>query len=332
MGNLNSELFAAIDSVASGANEHALAASVQELMKKYRGRVDPQDLVLASDTDVVAYAAYRLPATFTAAEAAFGTAAASMPGFSPATHLDVGGGMGAAVWAASSAWPSLRSTTVLEQSAPAISLGKRIARRSTAPAVSGSVWERFRLTGAVPDGPRVDLATMSYVLNELTPQVQEEVVRSLAKRARTVVLIEPGTPEGYARVISARAHLLAEGMTVAAPCPHSGACPIAPGDDWCHFSERLNRSGIQRRLKFGTLGFEDEKFSFVAATSDPVDRPANRVLRHPQKRKGLVSLSLCTSGPGIEERVVSKRQGQTYRAARKAEWGDAWPPPEEPGH
>ncbi|MEU3019733.1 small ribosomal subunit Rsm22 family protein [Nocardiopsis sp. NPDC007018] len=331
MGNLNSELFAAIDSVASGADEHALAASVQELMGKYRSRVDPEDLVLASDTDVAAYAAYRLPATFTAARSAFETAAASIPDLAPATHLDVGGGMGAAVWAASDAWPSLRSTTVLEQSAPAIALGRRIARRSTAPAVSGSEWRRFRLTGAVPDGPRVDLATMSYVLNELTPRVQEEVVRSLARRAGTVVLIEPGTPEGYARVIAARRQLAEEGLTVAAPCPHGEACPIAPGEDWCHFSERLNRSGVQRRLKFGTLGFEDEKFSFVAATSAPVARPANRVLRHPHKRKGLVSLNLCTTPPGVEERVVSKRQGETYRAARKAEWGDAWPPPEGTG-
>lgn len=332
MGNLNSELFAAIDSVADGANEHELAASVQELMKKYRGKVDPRDIVLASDTDVIAYAAYRLPATFSAARSAFETAAAATPGFAPATHLDVGGGMGAAVWAASDAWPSLLSTTVLEQSAPAIRLGKRIARRSTTPAVKGSEWERFRLTGAVPDGPRVDLATMSYVLNELTPQVQEDVVRSLARRARTVVLVEPGTPEGYERVIAAREHLVAEGMTIAAPCPHGKTCPITPGEDWCHFAERLNRSGIQRRLKFGTLGFEDEKYSFVAATSAPVERPANRVLRHPQKRKGLVSLSLCTTGPGIEERVVSKRQGPTYRAARKAEWGDPWPPPEDPEH
>ncbi|MGW5876255.1 small ribosomal subunit Rsm22 family protein [Nocardiopsis terrae] len=332
MGNLNSELFAAIDSVADGAEEHELAASVQELMRQYRSRVDPRDQVLASDTDVVAYAAYRLPATFSAARSAFESTASSMPGFAPDTHLDVGGGMGAAVWAASSAWPSLRSTTVLEQSTPAIRLGRRIARRSTAPAVRGSEWERFRLTGAVPDGPRVDLATMSYVLNELPPQVQEDVVRSLARRAGTVVLVEPGTPEGYERIIAARAVLTSEGKSVAAPCPHGHACPITPGEDWCHFSERLNRSGIQRRLKFGTLGFEDEKYSFVAATSEPVERPVGRVLRHPHKRKGLVSLNLCTDAPGIEERLVSKRQGRTYRAARKTEWGDGWPPPEEAGH
>jgi ribosomal protein RSM22 (predicted rRNA methylase) len=101
-----------------------------------------------------------------------------------------------------------------------------------------------------------------------------------------------------------------------------------PAGDWCHFSARLPRDGLDRRLKSADLGFEDEKFSYVVAASAPVAGPRSRVLRHPRTRKGLVTLTLCGDGvheEGVHEENVSKRQGDRYRAARNASWGDAWP-------
>jgi ribosomal protein RSM22 (predicted rRNA methylase) len=149
-----------------------------------------------------------------------------------------------------------------------------------------------------------------------------------------VVVVGPGTPDGYARIIEARDRLLDAGLTVLAPCPHGGRCPIVPGEDWCHFATRVSRSSLHRRVKGGSLPYEDEKFSYVAAVTPalldrlagaPSPAPA-RIVRKPQIRKGQVLLDLCTADDGLRRTTVSKRHGADYRAARNADWGDEWPP------
>lgn len=141
------------------------------------------------------------------------------------------------------------------------------------------------------------------------------------------MIVEPGTPDGYARMIEARDRLIAAGFHVAAPCPHSAACPIVPGTDWCHFSARVSRSSLHRQIKGGTLPYEDEKFSYVAATRLPVAPAPARVVRKPQIRKGQVLLDLCEKDPALGRTTVTKRHGALYRAARDTDWGDPWPPP-----
>jgi ribosomal protein RSM22 (predicted rRNA methylase) len=96
--------------------------------------------------------------------------------------------------------------------------------------------------------------------------------------------------------------------------------------DWCHFAERLERSRLHRALKGGELSYEDEQYSYVAASRRTADLPGARILRHPQQRKGLVSLQLCTASGEAIELKVSKSQGVPYKQARRARWGDAWPP------
>jgi ribosomal protein RSM22 (predicted rRNA methylase) len=117
-----------------------------------------------------------------------------------------------------------------------------------------------------------------------------------------------------------------------APCPHQRDCPMAgesQSADWCHFAVRLPRTALHRQLKGGSLSYEDEKFSYLVATAGSGSTAANRVVRHPLTRKGLMQLRLCTGDGEVSGVVVSKRQGPLYRAARSAEWGDAWPPPAE---
>ncbi|MEV4300101.1 small ribosomal subunit Rsm22 family protein [Microbispora rosea] len=305
-----------------------LTRSVQALIRQYREGFDRSVPALGSEVAVAAYAGYRMPATYSAVRAALRQVALLAPGFTPETQVDVGGGTGSALWAASAVWPTLRTVTVLEQSPSAIAFGRRLAGHAPATAVREARWQQAFVDRSAP-APTADLVTMSYVLGELSPAVQEDVVGSLARGAAMLVIVEPGTPAGYDRIAAARRLLVKSGLHLVAPCPHDGECPINPDQDWCHFAVRLNRTALHRRIKDGTLSFEDEKFSYVAASARPWPRAGSRILRHPLKRKGLVTLRLCTAEDGLADRAVSKRQGETYREARDAVWGDAWPPPAE---
>ncbi|MET8471031.1 small ribosomal subunit Rsm22 family protein [Streptomyces sp. NPDC006422] len=300
------------------------AKAVERLIANYRGTTPTDAPILRERADVVAYAAYRMPATFEAVRSALDALDAASD-WSPASHLDIGGGTGAAVWAARDVWPGERDTTVVDWSQPALDLGRELAA-AEAGSKDSVRWERGRI--GAHDVPAADLVTISYVLKELTEGDRADVVDAAASAATgAVVVIEPGTPDGYARVIEARDRLIAAGFHVAAPCPHSAACPIVPGTDWCHFSARVARSSLHRQVKGGSLAYEDEKFSYVAATRfEPTPVPA-RIVRRPQIRKGQVLLDLCEAEGSLARATVTKKHGEAYREARKADWGDSWPSP-----
>ena len=136
-----------------------------------------------------------------------------------------------------------------------------------------------------------------------------------------LVLIEPGTPRGFSLIRTVRAGLLAAGAHMLAPCPAGTACPVAD-PDWCHFAARVERSSLHRRVKGGELGYEDEKFSYVALARQAVEPPASRIVRRPRQQPGLIVLETCTPD-GLQTVRVSKRDSERFRAARHAAWGDA---------
>ncbi|MCX2967807.1 MULTISPECIES: small ribosomal subunit Rsm22 family protein [Streptomyces] len=348
-------LRAALDALLDGLPPRQATAAVDRLIASYRGVTQTHAPVLRNRADAVAYAAYRMPATHAAARAALRALAARLPGWSPATHTDLGGGTGAATWATAGTWPTGCASTVVDWAEPALALGAELAGRSL-PRVA---WRQARL-GADPGVPDADLVTVSYVLGELTPADRTAVVDTAARAGRAVVVVEPGTPEGHLRVRAAREQLLTAGLRVLAPCPHGAACPIVPGADWCHFAARVPRSALHRRVKGGTLAYEDEKFSYVAAVHPSSVRPRtgagegaegvgeadagervegagagvagdaaawSRVVRHPRLRKGQVLLDLCTPRGELTGTTVTKRDRDAYRAARDVAWGDTWEGP-----
>ncbi|GHF32711.1 rRNA methyltransferase [Streptomyces mashuensis] len=327
--NLRTALAGLLD----GLPPRQAAQAVERLIAHYRGQTPTHTPVLRDRSDVAAYAAYRMPATFEAVRAALEAFRDRLPGWVPASHADIGGGTGAATWAVAAAWPEGgRTTTVLDWAEPALALGAELARAAHDPALRAATWHRQAIGRdlALPAG--TDLVTISYVLKELTDADRRSVVDAAAAAAHAVVVVEPGTPDGHLRITEARDRLVAAGFRVVAPCPHSAACPIAPGTDWCHFAARVNRSSLHRQVKGGSLPYEDEKFSYVAAVrpgAGDATGEGGRVIRRPQTRKGQVLLDLCTDGDGLTRETVTKRHGALYRAARDTDWGDAWPPPAE---
>lgn len=330
MTALPEDLARALDDALEGVPASRLAPIVERLIDDYRGggaATSPprQAPILRTDADAAAYAAYRMPATYTAVHDGLARAADVVGSLAPRTLLDVGGGTGAAVWASARLWPTLESATVLEGSEPVIALGRRLAAGAGDAVVRTARWERALLDGG-STLPVADLVTVCYLLGELPEPVRGTLVDEAARRAGTVAVVEPGTPAGYRRVLAARERLVAAGMSVAAPCPHDAACPIT-GDDWCHFAARVDRTARHRGLKGGTLGHEDEKFAYVVATRGQPAHAGNRVVRHPAHRKGLVTLRLCTGDGTLVDRPVPRSRKDLFRAARDAGWGDAWPPP-----
>ncbi|MFF9620586.1 small ribosomal subunit Rsm22 family protein [Streptomyces griseosporeus] len=314
-------LRAALSGLLDGLPPRQAAQAVERLIGHYRGATPTDAPILRDRADVAAYAAYRMPATFEAVRSALEALADAAPEWTPAGHVDVGGGTGAATWAVTAVWDGTRPTTVLDWAEPALALGRELAAAN--PALRDARWQRSRIGTALTLDP-TDLVTVSYVLNELTAADRAALVDAAASAAQAVVIVEPGTPDGYSRVLEARDRLLAAGFQVAAPCPHSAACPIAPGTDWCHFSARVSRSSLHRQVKGGSLPYEDEKFAYVAATRFPATPTPSRIIRKPQLRKGQVLLDLCEPDVRLDRVTVTKRHGDLYKAARDAEWGDGW--------
>jgi ribosomal protein RSM22 (predicted rRNA methylase) len=170
-----------------------------------------------------------------------------------------------------------------------------------------------------------DLVTLCYVLDELPPAAAAPLLRTLwSLTAGHLVIVEPGTPSGWQRILAARSLLLEAGARIAAPCPHPHPCPLlAP--DWCHFARRVARSRMHRQTKGGEVPWEDEKYILLAASRRAVPSYAARVLAPPRVASGRVSLKLCKGDGTAEDAVISRRAGEPFRKARRAEWGDGLP-------
>ncbi|GAA1566006.1 small ribosomal subunit Rsm22 family protein [Kribbella hippodromi] len=317
MSAKDTQLHAALTRAVAGVPHHELRKRVAALSHRYRTeQVDDAAPALNDALDCLAYAVIRMPATYRAMHAAL-TAAEHHVHAPIATHLDLGGGTGAAAWAAAAVWPTI-TTELLERQRPAIQLGRQLAAEQL-PALR---WTAADLRSGELDRD-VDLITIGYVLNELTADDRTAVVKAAARAANTIVIVEPGTPRGHQRTVDARDELINHGYTIAAPCPHQYACPIA-SPDWCHFAVRLPRTELHRMLKDGARNFEDEKFSYLVATRAPIRPSASRVLTRPTRPKNRVILDLCTTS-GTKTQLTIPKSADTYRAARQTTWGDPWP-------
>lgn len=309
---------AALDELLEGTPRATLARAASALSERYRAP-RPNPPVVRSRLDALAYGATRLPATYAAAEAVFETIRVLRPGWRPRRLLDVGAGPATATLAAQGGWPSLTDATLLEPNPHMRSVGRRLVRGLPLEAR----WADTTI-GAAALATEFDLVVASYVLGEL-PNPGAAVARIWAATRGTVVIVEPGTPDGYDTALRARRELLLCGASTLAPCTHDEPCPLEAGD-WCHFSRRLPRTRLHRRAKGADRPFEDEKYSYVVLSRTASPPGGSRVIRPPRRRKGLVETVECAPG-GIVRRTTSRRQGNQYKEARRLRWGD-WRPPD----
>src|SRR5204862_6549735 len=214
------------------------------------------------------------------------------PEFAPHSLLDVGAGPGTTTWAAAEAFPSLQSFALLDANDALRTLALDLARESGRQVA----YERGEARALLAKAEAADLVVASYLIGEISEAERTSLAALMWQKTRdTLLVVEPGTPAGYARIIALRGQLIAAGAHVAAPCPHDGACPlVAP--DWCHFAQRLQRSRAHKQVKGAEVPFEDEKFCYVALTRAAVAQRPPRVLAQPAVGKAEVTAKLCTPG------------------------------------
>ena len=270
--------------------------------------------------DLGAYLAARLPATYAAVARVLAELKSRRPDFAPASLLDAGSGPGTASWAAAEQWPGLARIAFLDKHRGFLDLARRLAAASGHAGLAGARAIAGDLERPATAGP-ADLVIAAYALAEL-PEARVGAAAAALWRAcgDVLVIVEPGTPQGFARILAARAALVAASAHLLAPCPHAGPCPLA-GPDWCHFSVRLPRSRAHLHAKAARVPFEHEKFAYLIATRTPAGTTAVRILAPPRRNKTGIALKLCTPA-GLERRTIASRDRDAYKRVRKLDWGD----------
>jgi len=310
----------AIDRALDGVARADLAAAAAALSQRYREERRDGVFYVASRRDALAYIAVRLPATYAAVRASFDAIAEAYPDFAPRTMLDIGAGPATALWAAADCWPALTDALLVEASPLLRACGEELAAEADLPNMT---WRIANVASDAIDGAPRDLVALAYVLNELAPNARQLTLERLWRlTADTLVIVEPGTPAGWQRILAARHQLIESGAHVIAPCPHAHECPLQP-PDWCHFARRVARSRLHRQAKGADVPWEDEKFSYVALSRRPAPAAGARVIARPRKASGRVTLKLCRPDGSAADQLFSRRDGDLFKRTSRCDWGSS---------
>lgn len=296
-----------------------LKQAARTLSDRYRAELRDGRLHMAEEMAVKAYLATRLPATYAAVRASLDAVSEARPAYTPKTLLDVGAGPGTVLWATADLWPDLEDAVLIEASAAVRRVGEALATEAITASIA---WLAGDATIDLGELKPADLVTCAYVLDEIAPASLPKLVDRLWQlTADTLLMIEPGTPAGWQRILAVRRQLIEAGAHVLAPCPHEMPCPLA-APDWCHFSRRVARSRLHRLAKDADVPWEDEKFIYVAASRHPAPARSARVIAPPKFGSGKVLLKLCEKDGSAGEKLFTKRDGDGFRLARRLDWGD----------
>jgi ribosomal protein RSM22 (predicted rRNA methylase) len=312
----------AIDDEVSKYGLGKLTKAATELSEKYRGTREPAQRFITDEIHRLAYLAVRMPATFTAAHSVFAEIRRLIPKIELKSMLDLGAGPGTAAWAAVEIFDELREITLVEEDAGLIRSGQIFACESKHPALRSAEWQLLNLKTA-NSFPTSDLVVCCYSLGEMEASAAIKIVESAWHAARhAIAIVEPGTTMSFELIRILRNQLIEAGGYIIAPCPHQRACPMTAGD-WCHFARRFERTSLHRRIKGGSLGHEDEKFSYIAVAKKPGHSIQARIIRHPLRHSGFARVQLCTRDK-LESVTVTRSNKELWKRIRKVGWGDEW--------
>ncbi|MBF0224293.1 MAG: methyltransferase [Desulfobacterales bacterium] len=300
-----------------------IAKVANQLCKRYRdGYIEPEQTFIKSSADVIAYTAYRFPATYAAISSCLSEIQARRLDWEPKTVLDVGSGPGTSAWVVKFIWPNLECITLLEHDKNMLHLAKKLFKQNDSSFIQKIVWKETNLISQW-ECQNHDFVIAAYILGELPTSKHQTFIEKLWSHTNdTLLIIEPGNPRGASFIRNVRDQLIQEGANIIAPCPHIQSCP-AFGDDWCHFSQRIERTWFQRIVKRGFRPYADEKFSYIAASRHQGTAIKSRIVKQPKIRKGHVLIKICETNGTLKDIVVTKKEGNFYRHVHNLNRGSA---------
>jgi ribosomal protein RSM22 (predicted rRNA methylase) len=314
--NYPGDLDGAVSDWLAQAGRGGLVEETAALRRAYRAGESSGGL------DLAAYLVSRVPATFAANQRVQQALAEAWPDFEPHSLLDIGTGPGTASWAAVAQWDEFQSITQCEQDPRFATLATSLNAASGISVLQSAEVLRVSEVALAVAAP-ADMVVASYMLAELPLATMEAVAHRLwARSGQVLVLIEPGTPQGFERLRIVREVLLGQGAFVIAPCTHQSLCPMSD-KNWCHFKTRVQRSRAHMHAKQGTVPFEDEAFSYLVLARQPVAQSGGRVVAPVAVNKVAATLALCDAA-GLHDEVIASRDKPAYKRAKKTGWGDLW--------
>lgn len=197
------------------------------------------------------------------------------------------------------------------------------------------------------------------VIEKAHPRGFEAVAHVRDTLLKQFLLPQTGEPSISTEELNPAFHREREPGHIVAPCTNHGTCPMykeagkSKGrKDYCYFNQRFTRPTFYTKMLGNSTNNQgDVEFSYVAIQrgrpkADPLpgwkatelafagyehspDRPdmqtLPRMVLPPLKRKGHVTLDVCTPEGRIERWTVPKSFSKlAYHDARKSHWGDLW--------
>lgn len=334
--NLPKEILDKLIQLSYKINKKEIARDFRNISDKYLGEKNGESL-LNKENEAIAYAIARMPATYSATSTACTQTVETLKLVSKlnnnnnqnldnfSTVIDVGAGTGAATLALSEVF-DVKSITCLEREYAMMSLGKVLLAESENPIVKNAKWEKFDVNEYKQTNEKrisADVVITSYMLNEFKDDKVLEIVNKLWNMTeKLMIIVEPGTPKDYKRIMKIKEYLANKGGSIIAPCTNCGKCEL-PENDWCNFSCRVERTKIQKDVKVGDVPYEDEKFTYLAVSKKEFNiegKNIARIIRHPIIKSNMVEVKLCQNG-NIINKTYTKKDKEIYKKIRKGKVG-----------
>src|SRR3954471_20105839 len=185
--NLPVELKAALEAKLHGLSRSDAAERSARISETYRS--GGNSAAIRTETDALAYALARMPATYAAVTASLNALCEVRPDFAPKRLLDIGAGPGTATWAAAETFSSLADFTSIDANAALRTLALDLFGGSSR--LSGVRYTQGDAHAALPEAEAADLVIASYLIGEIDDAERAAFAdRIWAKTRDTLLIVE----------------------------------------------------------------------------------------------------------------------------------------------
>ena len=315
--DLPSEIKNYIENELNSESIRNIKEDAQDISQNYRKNERKGNSLILKKSEAIAYAIARMPATYGAISNAIEK---TMEIYNPKINsvADIGAGTGSACIAVNEIM-DVDEIDCFEREEVMLEVGREICSNYS-PIKDKVSWNKLDIVNDTIDN-KYDMVVSAYMINELKENQISDVIDKIWKMTNDIVIIiEPGTVQGYNNIMKVKEKIIELGGNIISPCM-SKKCGLSK-DDWCNFYCRVQRTKMHKNLKVGEASFEDEKFMYIAVTKKQINIDnKSRIIRHPLIYNGFIKLKVCNN-EGVQEIRVTKKEKERFKIAKKAKHGD----------